>query len=255
MVYATVQTCVAIAAVLTQLRGRISRYIIDNQLTLESILGMRSASKDLRTRIFELWTMCRSHDIHLTNTWMPRWAGPLPAADGHTRMVDNSAWGMKEWAFAWFLEQLGVAASSIDLDPFSQEEFAKAPRWFSQFLAPGSAGVDGFLQRWRTVDGRRAFCFVNGPFQLMGKVLAKLTRERVDYVLVYPRWREPWCAHLAALPVVQTVTLPKVGPIGKEESPFVAGSRVESKLLDIIPYWRTEAALVRWPSPPHPLRR
>ena len=223
MVYAAVQTCVEIAAVLTQLRGRLFRYITDSQSTLESILGMRPAAKALRTRIFELWTLCRSHDFHLTITWMPRWAGPLPAADGHTRMVDNSAWGMNEWAFAWVLEQLGVAASSIDLDPFSQEEFAKAPRWFSQFLAPGSAGVDGFLQRWRTVDGRRAFCFVNGPFQLMGRVLAKLTRERVDCVLVYPRWREPWCAQLAVLPVVQTVTLPKVGPSGREESPLLRG--------------------------------
>ena len=83
-------------------------------------------------------------------------------------------------------------------------------------------------------------------------MLAKLTRERVDGVLVYPRWREPWCAQLAALPVVQTVTLPKVGPSGREEFPFVAGSRVESKLRDRIPYWRTEAALVRWPSPPPP---
>ena len=32
----------------------------------------------------------------------------------------------------------------------------------------------------------------------MGKVLAKLTRERADCVLVYPRWREPLCAQLIA---------------------------------------------------------
>ena len=255
MVYAAVQTCVTTTAVLAQLRGRLFRYITDSQSTLESILGMRPASRPLRARIFEIWTLCRAHDIHLTITWMPRWAGPLPAADSHTRMVDNSAWGLKAWAFAWILEQLGVSASGIDLDPFSQEEFAKAPRWFSQFLAPGSAGVDGFLQRWQTAYGRRAFCFVNGPFQLMGKVLAKLTRERADCVLVYPRWREPWCAQLAALPIVQTVTLPRAGPSGKDESPFVAGSRVESRLRDRVPYWRTEAALVRWPSPPPLLRR
>ena len=75
-------------------------------------------------------------------------------ADEHTGMVDNTAWGMRPEAFAQVLADLGVSAGDIQLDAFSQANMKKADRWFSlYYTAPGSAGVDGFYQKWADEDG------------------------------------------------------------------------------------------------------
>ena len=63
----------------------------------------------------------------------------------------------------------GISRSQIQLDPFSQKEFAKADRWFSQYSVSGSSGADGFIQPWVNEDGGKAFCFVNGPYPMMEK--------------------------------------------------------------------------------------
>ena len=64
-------------------------------------------------------------------------------ADEQTRMVDNTAWGMKPEAFSQVLDDLGL---HIQLDVFSPEDMKKADRWYSMYNAPRSAGVDGFYQ-------------------------------------------------------------------------------------------------------------
>ena len=167
-------------------------------------------------------------------------------ADAHTRMIDNTAWGLKQLAFQQVLKELGVSAEVLQLDVFSQADMAKAPRWFSLYNAPGSAGVDGFLQRWTNPDGSRAFCWINGPFHLMGRILAKLREERVDGILICPRWPKPWRAQLQHLPIVRTVTVRHLSDQGRRASPFWPGARVSPEARNNVIYWTTEAHLVRW---------
>lgn len=94
----------------------------------------------------------------------------------------------------------------MQLDPFSQKEFAKAQRWFSRYSAPGSSEVDGFILPWTNEVGSKAFRFVNGPFKQMGEILRKIMWEQTDCVLVAPGWPKSWVSMMQALPITRTVT-------------------------------------------------
>lgn len=80
----------------------------------------------------------------------------MQRADEQTWMVmDNTTWGMRPEAFEQVTTDLEIPATDIQLDVLSQEDMKKASRWFSISNAPGSAGVDGFYQRWVYADGTR----------------------------------------------------------------------------------------------------
>lgn len=227
------------------LQHRRLKYLTDSQPAFHIIMGKRSPDKSIRDKVFAIWAMLRANDTTLSMGWVSRAETPMPEADSHTRMVDNTAWALAPWAFAQVLSDLGVAPQDIRLDPFSQAEFDKSHtgRWFSLFDAPGSAGVDGFLQRWREQDGTKPFCFVNGPFNLMAKVVQKIVYEQVDCILVYPNWNKPWRSQLEQLPVAATTQVKH----DRNATPFIPGSRVDAHHRALKPYWKTQAALIRWP--------
>ena len=132
------------------------------------------------------------------------------------------------------------------MDVFSQADMKKATRWFSLYNAPGSAGTDGFYQRWINLDGSKAFCWINGPFHLMGRIIAKLKEEKVDGVLVCPKWPKGWRAQLSRLPIIKTVAIKPLTHNGKRVSPFYPGARVSPEARKGAVYWSTEAHLIRW---------
>ena len=198
--------------------------------------------------VYQIWLLCRQHDIDLTVRWNSRWEPHMQLADAQTRMIDNTAWGLKPRAFELTLKELGLKPDDIQLDVFSQDDMKKAQRWYSLYHAPGSAGVDGFLQRWVNEDGTKAFCWINGPFHLMGRILAKVKEERADGVLVCPKWPKGWRAQLKSLPIAKTVT---IGPVRGEDgktrlSPFWPGARVSPEARKSVVHWTCEAHLIRW---------
>ena len=230
----------------TVLARRRLKYITDSQAAFHVIMGKRSPDHLIRDKVYQIWAKCRSNDTGFSMSWVPRTTAPMKEADAHTRMVDNTAWSLAPWAFSQVLSDLGVSPEDIQLDPFSQAEFNKSHtgRWFSKFDAPGSAGVDGFLQRWIQPDGSKAFCFVNGPFNLTAQVIQKIIYEQADCILIYPRWNKTWRSQLAQLPITRRTVV--VHP--RSRSPFIPGSRVDAYHRDLKPYWKTDAVLIRWPS-------
>ena len=87
--------------------------------------------------VYRIWQVCREYDIDFTVRWCSRWEPQMQRADAQTRMIDNSAWGLKDEAYAQVLRDLGLEAADLQLDVFSKAEMKKASRWFSLYNAPG----------------------------------------------------------------------------------------------------------------------
>ena len=127
---------------------------------------------------------------------------------------------------------------------------AKASRWYSKYSAPGSSGVDGWIQPWVNDAGEKAFCFVHPPFEEMGKTIRKIAYERASCILIAPNWPKYWVAALKDLPVVKSVEIePDSAREGKKkikESIFVKGSRASGARAAQAARWKTLAYLIRF---------
>lgn len=97
--------------------------------------------------------------------------------------MDNTAWGMRLEAFEEVFTDIGIPATEIQLEVYSQAYMKKANMWFSLYNAAGSARVDGFYQRWANADGTRALCWVDTPFYLMGRIIRKWEEEKLGGIL------------------------------------------------------------------------
>ena len=237
-----------------QLRHSRLKYVTDSQAAFHAIMGMQARTYQDLERVLTIWQTCVDHDIAFSMAWSPREEPHMQKADELSKLVDNTAWGIADWAFQQIITDLGVDPTHLQLDPFAQPEFHRAPRWFSLFRAPGSAGVDGFLQPWRMASGSRpTLCWVNGPFHMMGKVIRKIVAERADCVLVAPKWPQYWTALLARdLQVKKQTVLKSFSSDGQRTPTFMPGSRVSPASRKGPPFWHTVAYLVQWPPPQAP---
>ena len=238
-----------------QLRHSRLKYVTDSQAAFHAVMGMQAKSYQDLERVLTIWQTCVDNDIAFSMAWSPREEPHMQRADELSKVRDNTAWGIADWAYNQIVTDLAVDPSDIQLDPFAQPEFHRAPRWFSLFNTVGSAGVDGFSQKWRLADGSKPkLCWVNGPFHMMGKVLRKVIAEKVDCVVVAPKWPQHWAALLARdLLVQRTTSIKSHSPDNQRTPTFIPGSRVSPDCRKGPPFWHTAAYLVRWPpAPEHP---
>ena len=106
-----------------------------------------------------------------------------------------------------------------------------------------------FTLPWTNNDGSKAFCFVHGPYSMMGKVLKKVAYEKVDCILIAPAWPQYWVAMLQSLPIVATAEIAGdavPGKRGARENIYVRGSRASEETIASSVYWKTSAYLVRY---------
>ena len=175
-------------------------------------------------------------------------------ADSLSKHWDNTAWSLGHVFYQWALRRLGVRPEEVNINPFSDGVNHRGPVWFSRVLAPGCAGMDGFSQKWR--DGRpnapeRSLAFVHGPFNLMGRILRKVSQEQCDCIVVTPGLQAEWAAQLQNLPVVQSVKIPGSIPGSGQAPRMVPGSRVSPECIAKISKRNNEiwAHLIRWGRP------
>merc|ERR1712074_37484 len=92
-----------------------------------------------------------------------------------------------------------------DLDLFATRNNRKLRRFFSPFPDPEAEKTDAMAQNW---DGLRVYAFP--PFNLVGKVLLKLSRSLdTQMILIAPRWEhQPWFPLTRQLQVSVPISLP-----------------------------------------------
>ena len=222
-------------------------YLTDSQSAYRAVNELRTKDKETYNMVWDLWMQVMGSSFDLTVRWRPRTNPYLKAADQETRETDNSAWGLREVYFDQILQEFGLTRQDIELDPFSQKEFAKAERWYSLYSAPGSSGVDGFLMPWTRADGAKAFCFVNGPYGKLNLILRKIAQEKADCILLAPSWSGSWKGLLASLPVKATMEVKKMKEEkGQPLSLSVPSSRVGAEARAKAGMWTTHAYLIRF---------
>lgn len=222
-------------------------YLTDSQSAYRAVNELRTQDKETYKMVWDLWMQVMGSSFDLTVRWRPRTNPYLKAADQETRETDNSAWGLRDVYFDQILQGFGMARQDIELDPFSQKEFAKAERWYSLYSAPGSAGVDGFLMPWTKADGAKAFCFVNGPYGKLNLILEKIAQEKADCILLAPSWSGSWKGQLASLPVKAKMEVKKIkGEKGQLLPLSVPSSRVGAEARVKAGMWTTHAYLIRF---------
>lgn len=210
--------------------GKIERkpllYLTDSMDTMYDINKMQGSGK-IWDAVKQLWIECMDNNINLTTRWLPRSNAVMVGADVDSKDPDPTAWELSPWHTQYTLDMLG--APQPDLDCFSDDRMKKADQFFSFHLCPGTSGIDGFLQQWRTQEKEHPLCWVNGPFHRMLDIVCKIKEEQADCILIAPAWGGGWKAVLSELPVVKTILLPKQDESGQERLIFIPSARVPEK--------------------------
>jgi hypothetical protein len=96
---------------------------------------------------------------------------------------------------------------------------------------------------WAThpTTGQRELCYINGDFSQMGRIVAKVAKDRADCVVVYPDWPRYWRATLEALPIKDDFVLPR------RDDLCIPGPKVDpAKRRGRPPSYPVRVAVVRW---------
>ena len=187
-VHSTVQ------ALHAQLAGREVLLHCDNTGTVAIINKGGSPGPALHRLCRDLHYLLMDHGISLTAQWVRRTENT--AADALSR---------RSLAAEWMLHQRHFDLIWCCLGPFSVDLFASAatrqprcPQFHSEYWCPGTSGVDAFATCWRALHSPRGKPWINAPFGLLPRVLAKLEEDAADAVVLVPLWpSRPWWPSVA----------------------------------------------------------
>ena len=147
----------------------------------------------------EIWFWCIARNIHITAAHVP--GIDNISADALSRnFIDNIEWSLDEKTF----KSLCFIFDQPTVDLFASRLNNKLPRFFSWRPDPYSEAVNAFSQSWQNLYG-----YAFPPFNMIGKVLNKISREKCIVLLVCPFWpSQPWFPYLAELFVDFPIELP-----------------------------------------------
>ena len=99
-------------------------------------------------------------------------------ADAESRAYhDNAEWSLNTWVFRKITEIWGVP----DIDLFASRNNAKVEVFCAWKPDPEAQFIDAFTVSWSEYH-----VYAFPPFCLMGKLLQKITFERVQGIIVFP---------------------------------------------------------------------
>lgn len=225
-------------------------YFTDSEVMTYDVEKMQG-NENLLPAVRDLWLECMEHDMDLEVEWIPRETPMLQGADWESKEFDASAWAMSPWHTNWVLNK-NCRGLRLDLDCFADNINTKAKLFLSRRLCPGTSGVNSFLQSYNNVAGiARPLCWVNGPFQLLLKIVNKIKQERADCILIAPDWMGPAVALIKTLPVVASGILPFHDEHGHYKQMFIAGARVDPRKQKVghskPPLYNVWFYLIIWP--------
>ena len=117
-------------------------------------------------------------DVLLTAQLLPGKENVRADTESRT-MKDRSDWMLHLSIFQRVLHHFPY----LEIDLFAKRPTYQLPRFYRWRPDPLAEATDAFLQKWRWV--RR---YANPPWNLVGRVLAKLEEQAADLILIAPVW-------------------------------------------------------------------
>ena len=107
------------------------------------------------------------------------------------QMKDHSDWMLNPSIF----HSIVGTFPYLEVNLFATRLTSQLPRFFSWRPDPLAEATDAFLQDWSRIQG-----YANPPWNLVGRVLAKVQNQAADLILVAPIWpSQPWYPNLLGL--------------------------------------------------------
>ena len=172
----------SLRAFVSQIRHSTVHLKGDNQATQQVLANFVSRSKPMMAIVRELIHWTDENGVVVDPLWIPTTANE---ADYWSRLRHSQ---LEDYAVdkAHFKTVCTVFGVYPTLDLFGSAENSLTGNFVSQYFQPGAVAVDAFsLPNWSTLGH---VLWINPPWSLLPKVLARLQLERPTALVVVPRW-------------------------------------------------------------------
>ena len=183
----------------SQLEGSVVEIRTDNAVTMAYINHQGGRNPALTALVRPLWEWALATKTTVFATYIP---GKLNVrADQLSRVKrDRTDWMLNRREFRAVEQRWGP----FTLDAFATRLNRQLPRYCSWRPDPEATLVDALQQ-----DYTKERAWANPPFNLIGRFLARIKRQRATAVVVVPAWpTQPWWPLLAEMLTAEPVLLP-----------------------------------------------
>ncbi|XP_065189509.1 uncharacterized protein LOC135820128 [Sycon ciliatum] len=161
--------------------------------------GTVSATLNHLTR--DLWSWCMERQIVLQATHLAGSKNVVADEESRT-MKDRSDWMLHPRVFQVINKIMGP----LDVDLFASRLTHQLPLFASWRPDPMAMETNAFSLDWTRYHG-----YVNPPWNLIGRTLAKVKEQEAQVILVAPVWpSQPWYPLLLELLIAEPLLLPEM---------------------------------------------
>ena len=165
--------------------GLSTLYWLTDSQVLAIWLQKGSKVLTIQRKLVELFSLLFKLKIRIVPIWKPRDNRLISLADQISKFRDTDDWGISK---KYFRVLEFVFKTNFTLDVFANGTNWKVKKFFSKVAAPGSYGVNAFMQDWRN-----DVCYVCPPVNFVIETYKYITAVPCKGVLVFPHWmRNPF---------------------------------------------------------------
>lgn len=173
-------------------KNKVVQILTDNVTTVAYVNKLGGSTSGLSQIATAIWTECFKLNVNLSAKHL---AGRLNIhADRLSRINPNSTheWRLHPAIFKYIDNIWGPH----EIDRFANINNAHCVKYNSLYADPNSMGVDALAQN----DWDKYNNFVNAPFHLLPKILAKTVHQKASATVIAPVWpAQPWYGTLVKL--------------------------------------------------------
>ena len=176
------------------------QFKVDNVTALTYINKMGGThSKTCNLIAYDMWQWAIAHNIWLSACHVPGIQNTV--ADRKSRTFnDNIEWALDNECFL----KICSVFNTPNIDIFASRLNFKLAKYFSWKPDPEAVAIDAFAQDWKNLE-----FYAFPPFNIIGKVLAKIQKDQASGILVVPYWStQPWFPQAVRLLVKFPLLLP-----------------------------------------------
>ena len=184
------------------INGQHVKVMVDNMTALSDVNHMGTSSYEKRNDLAkEIWLWCAQRNIWLTAVHIP--GVENVEADKQSRRSHSQL----EWTLdrTIFRDCINAAKVEPNIDLFASRINHQLQPYVSWHPDPGAVAIDAFHLSWK-----QYVPYMFPPFSLISRVLQKIQQEKVQGIIIVPKWpTQTWWPVLMRMLVDNPVLLPK----------------------------------------------